>query len=519
MRDLRLIAFLLLSLLGSICYLIWRWSTGLPERLPNTISGEVCDEHGFVAAAKVRVQGTPETTLTDSYGQFHLPRQLAAGKRLTAWKQGYFIGSVEAGAPSPVIQLRALPDADCENYRWVDPDPDAGSPQNCGNCHEKIHSEWTASGHARAASNRQFLNLYDGSDWQGRQNIGWNLLAENPDGAGVCTACHAPALAFGDPAYYDLRQAAGTAAKGVHCDYCHKVADVEDVQFGRTHGRFGLRLLRPADGQITIGPLDDVDRGDDTFAAIYRDSRYCATCHEGTVFGVHVYGTYSEWLDSPARKEGKQCQSCHMTPTGTMSNFAPGKGGIERDPQSLANHRFFAGDRFTMLRKSLRVEVQSRLEKETTRVDIAILAQDAGHRVPTGFSDRNILLVVEALEAAGRSLPPREVTPLLPTLAGKSFRGQAGILYAKQLSDFDGHSPVPFWRARPELADTRLSPGQAERSAFDFAGSADRIRVRLLYRRFWQDIADIKGWPNNEAVILDKTIPFSASHNLKWTAP
>ena len=68
--------------------------------------------------------------------------------------------------------------------------------------------------------------------------------------------------------------------------------------------------------QLFFGPLDDVDRGEDAFSPLYRESRYCASCHEGIVFGVHVYSTYSEWLSSPARRAGKQCQDCHMAPTG-----------------------------------------------------------------------------------------------------------------------------------------------------------------------------------------------------------
>src|SRR5207244_7472645 len=93
---------------------------------------------------------------------------------------------------------------------------------------------------------------------------------------------------------------------------------------GVTHGRYILGLLRPAEGQLFFGPLDDVDRGEDALAPIYGESRYCASCHEGVVFGVRVYSTYSEWLDSPARREGKQCQTCHMTPTGTLTHLAPG---------------------------------------------------------------------------------------------------------------------------------------------------------------------------------------------------
>src|SRR5262249_41172103 len=160
------------------------------------------------------------------------------------------------------------------------------------------------------------------SDWHGRPNVGWNLRADHPFGIGVCASCHAPTAGFDD----DLTRLGGVAARGVHCDYCHKGADVTDGPLGLTHGRFGLKLLRPRDDQLFFGSLDDVDRGEDAYSPLYRQSRYCASCHEGVVFGVHVYSTYSEWLDSPARRQGQQCQSCHMAPTGRMSNIAPGKG-------------------------------------------------------------------------------------------------------------------------------------------------------------------------------------------------
>src|SRR4029077_11499143 len=113
-----------------------------------------------------------------------------------------------------------------------------------------------------------------------------------------CAACHAPAIPANDPAQLDLLEIRGTASKGVHCDYCHKIADVDHGSLGLTHGRFNLKLLRPAqDGdkptqQVFFGPLDGSDRGDDAYSPLYRESRYCASCHEGTVFGVHVYSTY-----------------------------------------------------------------------------------------------------------------------------------------------------------------------------------------------------------------------------------
>ena len=284
------------------------------------------------------VRCTAFSTLTDAHGRFLLPD--VPGTRLTAWKSGYFIAGSRPTA-RPDLRLTTLARDDDETYSWVDPTPLPGS-EHCGNCHAAIHQEWAQSGHARSATGKHFRNLYDGSDWHG-QKAGWSLLDEHPDGAGVCSSCHAPTVRDGDPALFDLRKVQGVDVHGVHCDYCHKVAGLGEGQIGLGHGRFLHRLQRPRQGQLFFGPLDDVDRGEDAYSPFYRDSRYCAACHEGVVFGVHVYTTYSEWLKSPSRRAGLNCQDCHMKPTARMTNIAPGHGGIRRDPSTLANHTFWDG--------------------------------------------------------------------------------------------------------------------------------------------------------------------------------
>jgi hypothetical protein len=492
--------FLLLGLAGSLL---------LAVRPRPALSGRVEDDAGPAAGARVRLKGSPSSVLTAADGRFTLPSQFMPPERVTAWKEGYLIAGVPAESKPLRLRLRPLPAEDFEGYQWVAPHADPAHEQNCGNCHAELVREWSASAHARSLTGRHFLGLYDGSDTKGRPHRDWNLLAEHPDGAGVCTACHAPAVHTDDPAYFDLRQAAGVARAGVHCDYCHKITGTTG-RTGLTHGRFGLTLLRPAHGQLFFGPLDDVDRGEDSYSPLYRRSRYCASCHEAIVFGVHVYSTYSEWRDSPASREGKQCQTCHMAPTGTLTNLAPGKGGIERDPRTLGNHRFFTGSQEEMLRHCLRVTVELSSQTEGTRAEVAVGAEDVGHQVPTGFIDRHLLLVVQGLTADGQPLPLR-AGPVLPARAGATLAGEPGKLYAKLLHDFDGRGPVPFWRADPDFADTRLRPGQTERLRFDFAPGCRQVRVRLLYRRFWQEVADAKGWPDNEIVVLDRVWAFPDS--------
>lgn len=515
---------LLVGLLAAATALAWR---GLPVRplvmLPapaearTDLEGQVVDAQGPVAGARVRWQGSSRAVVTDATGAFRLPpRPPGASGRITAWKEGYLIAGTSPEEQPVRLELRPLPASDCEAYAWVDPTPDPARPHQCGNCHPQIHAEWAASGHAHAATNRRFLNLYDGSDWQGRRGVGWSLLAEHPDGVGVCTACHAPALPVRDPAYFDLRKVQGTAARGVHCDYCHKVADTAGEQIGLTHGRFGLKLLRPAEGQLFFGPLEDVDRGEDAAAPLYRESRYCASCHEGTVFGVHVYSTYSEWLESPARRAGQQCQDCHMAPTGTLTNLAPGRGGIDRDPWTLSSHRLPGGDR-NMLRRCLRVRLRFTASADAVQAEVEVSAEGVGHRVPTGFSDRNLVLVVEPQGADGSRLPARE-GPTLPALAGSEVAGLPGVLIAKQLAGFEGEQPAPFWRARPEAVDTRLRPGEVSRSRFTLPGGTATVRLRLLYRRFWPAVARAKGWPDNEITLVDETLTVAAGLEASWPA-
>jgi hypothetical protein len=469
------------------------------------IAGQVTDSDGPLCRARVRFRGERQASLTDCQGHFHLPSPAGKKTKLFVSKQGYFVQGFPAkGLPGP-FQLSRLPGMDNLNYSWTEPGPEPAGVNNCVNCHKEIYQEWQGSAHAGSASNRRFLNLYDGSDWHGREAVGWNLQADNFDGAGVCAACHLPTLTSDQPAFDDFRKVAGVDKRGVHCDFCHKVADATADPRGLTFGRFGYKLLRPQKGQIVFGALDDVARPGESFsfAPVYRDSRYCASCHEGVVFGVPVYTTYSEWRASPAAREGFHCQSCHMAPTGRLTNIAPGKGGIERDPRTLASHRF-PGGQADLLRACLTVSARLFQEPGAVRVQVRVKADRVGHRVPTGFIDRNLILLVEALDRAGKSVPLKS-GPALPGLAGRDLAGQPGRLYAKQWAEKDARNPLPFWQAGGKLVDTRLYPRRPDGAEFHFPRQVDRIRVRLLYRRFWQEVADTKSWPDNEIVVVDRT--------------
>jgi hypothetical protein len=474
----------------------------LPCEPDAGVRGTVVSAGRPVPGAIVRWQGRTTSAVADARGRFHV-RASGGVQRLTAAKEGFLVAWTSSRRPH--LSLEVLPTDDHEDYAWISPIPDPHAPNNCGNCHEAIFDEWSQSAHASSARNPKFLHLFAGTDGVAPPAKTWNLLEEHPLGSGVCAKCHAPTLEAPDLGY-DVRQARGTAAHGVHCDYCHKIADAPTDKLGVRFGRDGYPLVRPAPGRLLVfGSLGDAVRpGEDfAYAPFYRDSRYCASCHEGVIFGVHVYGTYSEWLESPARREGKQCQDCHMTPTGRLGNLAPGHGGIERDPAQLASH-VMPGATVEMLRRCLKLNVVTARRGGQVEVRVELRAVDVGHRVPTGFIDRHLVLVVAARTAAGDA--PLLAGPTLPKRVGPEHASSPGRIFGKQHVNDDG-APLPFWRLADAEEDTRLIPGRPETATFVFGGDVRELHVRLLYRRFWDEVARARGWSDNELVVVNVRVP------------
>lgn len=209
-------------------------------------TSRVVSPRGTVAGAVVQAPGGSVLATSDEQGRFQVPAE--APEVLSVFKPGYFIKRVERDSFPGKIELKPLPNEDSPAYAWVDPTPDRDRPDSCGNCHSEVYQQWRGGAHAAAAVNRQFLNLYDGSDADGSADVGWSLLRDHPEGAGVCQSCHAPSTSA-ENLSDDIRSIRDVEKQGVHCDFCHKVIDVvDDQQFGLAHGRYAVRLLRPEHG-------------------------------------------------------------------------------------------------------------------------------------------------------------------------------------------------------------------------------------------------------------------------------
>src|SRR5262249_42561092 len=144
-------------------------------------------------------------------------------------------------------------------------------------------------------------------------------------------------------------------------------------------------------------------------------------------------------------------------------------------------------------------------EAEGVRAEVRLVARNVGHRVPTGFIDRQLLLVVEGEDENGQFTVLKE-GPRLPVAAGEELAGRPGRLFARLWRDEEGNAPVPFWRALPEPTDTRLVPERTEVSTFTFSSRTTQVRVRVLHRRFWAEVIRSKQWPDRDLVVLERVV-------------
>lgn len=535
---------------------------------PAEIRGSVRDERGPVAGAIVRIQTTEATARTDADGRFALPvsegisTEAAASVsapevsaenavRITAWAPNYYnIGpvAVRPGASDITLTLEPHTSADNPQYAWVAAASRGDEPGHCQACHSDPdvwgswlpYDEWILDAHGRSAVNPLFLSMYQGADLQGRQSpptrfagqrdygrvplppdpnrpyYGPGFKLDFPDQAGNCAACHAPAAATAAPTATDPLTVHGAGAEGVTCDLCHKLWDVRlDPETGLPRenmpGVLSMEFRRPGpDRQLFIGPFDDVAPGDDTAADIMRESRFCAPCHFASFWGVEVYGSYREWLTSSYSDphSGRTCQDCHMPRRGATHFTRPDKGGLERDPQSIASHLMPGASDRSFLRDAVTLDLLASRRDGCIEVTASVTNAGAGHHFPTDSPLRNMILVVSAHDGTGAERPLLG-GPVLPEWTG-DLTGRPGRGYAKVLEElWTEVAPTgAYWNPIRLQSDTRLPAEATDRSEYRFADAEGEITVaaRLVYRRAFQKLARQKGWDLPDIELRDASL-------------
>lgn len=479
----------------------------LPMHFARMVLGVACfrifvlGPQGPIEGAFVTIGKKTGVFVTDGMGGIRVPSHLMGSEYAVA-AEGYFITHGLLSNKTQNVFPRKLSGVDFSDYAWVHP---LEGSQNCSECHQSIALEWKQSGHSRSSTSHRFLDMYSERKNNGNLIQGWSLSRDFPEGKAVCAACHAPGVGEGNDGIEDITKVTGVDKFGIHCDFCHKVNGVKNLEVGLSHGRDFLSLSRPDKGQVFFGPIKDAMRDDNSFSKIFNQSNYCASCHEGTMFGVHVYSTFSEWQKSPAAAKGMECQACHMKPDGLMGNVAPGKGGIDRNPMEMASHQMMPGGLQKMLQNSIQHETKVIKGTNDCTVGVQLKAVNVGHKIPTGYIDRHLILHVKAMSNEG------ELKPLdgdrIPSWVDQSMHGDAGVLLGRPLLHPDKQFTQPFWQwGGGVIVDSRLEPENEKKWSWRFSKKVEKVKVSLIYRPFWKEQQLTKKWNDLDVVVFEKII-------------
>jgi hypothetical protein len=510
--------------------------------------------------ATVRVQATANRTGTNEAGRFLLAG-IAAGVPVTisAWAEGYYCAraiGVTPPAGGVTLVLRTVQTTDNIAYDWI---PPVGET-SCYSCKPGVTQVWLDSdAHGKSASNLRFLSMYNGTDVKGNQSpltrygfsrdygripllpdltqpyYGPGYKLDFPQTAGNCAACHTPAPAIDAPYGVDPNTVSGVDVFGIHCDFCHKIADVRldpdtGLPYPNMPGVLSMDIRRPFPNdpdryQLFFGTFDDDNvPEEDTYLPLIEQSQFCAPCHFGVFWDTVVYNSYGEWLASPysdpAYEGARTCQQCHMpAPTivhgQLLTNVAPGAGGVERNPMSIHAHTFPGAASQELLHNAVTMEVEARREAGGIVVDVTVTNDRTGHHVPTDSPLRQMILLITATDSSGRSLSLHE-GPVLPDWCGVGdpaegyFGGLPGKAYALVLQELwtELLPSGAYWNPTRVVSDTRLAALTSDRNAFAFQapdGSAT-IEVALWFRRAYKELMDQKGWTDEDILMAEESL-------------
>ncbi len=389
------------------------------------------------------------------------------------------------------IELTRMAPGDNEDYTFVPPGtPD--NPLHCSHCHRRIDDAWYESPHRRSASNPKVQDLYAGVAsaialedeclaaggrwWPGlepgtgqaieRCYLGAGTLPdlnthcgddsscdEVAENFGACADCHAPGI-NGKLGGRDLLEARGVEHDfGVHCDVCHQVESIDMNAPPGVGGRLVIKRPTEQTGDpeepyalLSFGPYSDV--GQIGMGAvqreIYRQSEYCAGCHEQTMAiesavgsidlarwpdgVIPVQSSYSEWAEGPANP-AMSCVGCHMPGDPEALNSSdlerytevlkPGMvAGWER-PQGTVRAHSWIGPRQPasgMLQLAATLDMDTTVDNDTLTARITVTNVNGGHALPTGETMRSVILLVDA--SCGDDSLVATAGPVVPDFGG-----------------------------------------------------------------------------------------------------
>lgn len=314
------------------------------------------------------------------------------------------------------------------------------------------------------------------------------------------------------------------------------------------------------EGKVMFGPFDDViyRNMQASYVAQFKMSEICSPCHQdarklylqpvdendvpkGETFERILWSedTYREWrfsgysgleADYPVNNyAGKalQCQDCHMkdpppdpttgksiadytevTDPFYMISEEKKKYAIKRDLRTIYPHRFEGtnqnlspGERKRYLDWAVDLTVtNAKREDGIVSFNVNVINSHTGHTYPSGVTQRNVVLLVEATQSGTVLTQSNNQTVDTPGgnfpegyYEGKGdYAGRPGKIFMKHnrmVVDNEELSPffydVLYAQAVEELYDTRIKANQTDTTHYQFQTidtGAITVTVRLIYR-------------------------------------
>lgn len=481
----------------------------------NEIRGCVKDrEQTALKFATVRLQATPYHTTTDNQGCFKIENKTSQDfEYITAAKDAYAIGGEKFVGYDKNYSITLEPLILKDNSEYIfTPSLQAHISDKtrykkervCEKCNVSLLQEWQADRHSRSALNQNFLAVYEKG-----------FKKDFPTSNGNCANCHSPVASLKNKRAVDVLQELSAVEKeSISCDFCHKIKDV-NLQHSNFVGVENIEFLRPNESkELLFGPMNDVFPRFDSYAKVYEQSKYCASCHNGMFWNNKVYSEYEEWKRSPYPKNSISCQKCHMpqkTERGFLAEIK--NGGHLRSASEIHSHKFLGIKDEAFMRDALHVDIKSSLTKKELHVDIALTNSGAGHNFPTGSPFRSMILEVSVKNEKQQTLEQLS-TLQLPSFTGIKGNGKVFAKIYRPLKGYNNNRshfkyayPEHFWRPIVLESDTSIPAKKSDLSKFIFErGKAKKvdIHVKIIYTNFFKPFAKAFGLNYYELLLYEK---------------
>ena len=236
-----------------------------------------------------------------------------------------------------------------------------------------------------------------------------------------------------------------------------------------------------------------------------------------------IYNSYGEWLASDYNdpNNGLTCQQCHMPSPSVIddrmiTNIAPGKGGIDRNPDTIHAHLQLGAMDEDFMRDAVGMYVSGSQDSQSVKVTVTIVNDNTGHHVPTDSPLRHLILLVDVRDQAGDRLEQIQGEKL-PDWCGVGdeedgcYADLPGKAFAKILENkWTGAYPTAaYWNHTRVVQDNRIAAGGSDTSSYVFLNpsySDMTVTVKLVYRRAYKALMETKEWDAPDIIMAEQVL-------------